>query len=143
MEYARVAREMDLPADRVWRVVRDFAEIAGWIAGVTDCVLENGPAGIGAIRVASLSGRRVREQLLAIDDGARRLTYAVLAPHSLPAENVRSTILVEPVDEQRARATWFSEADLTATNPELTRRVEDFFAASLARLEQRAAGCEV
>ena len=135
MEYARVMRDIAQPAERVWAEVRAFGSIALWVAGVSDCVLENGD-GLGAVRVVSLGGRQVRERLLAIDEAGRRLTYAVLPPHGLAASEVISTIVVGSIDAARARVTWFSEADLDSAAPALTDRIEGFFAASLANLEQ-------
>ena len=139
MDYARVTRDIAQPAERVWAEVRAFGDIASWVAGVSDCRLEDGDD-VGAIRVVSLSGRQVREQLVAIDDAVYRMVYAVLPPHSLPASDVKSTIMVESVGAGHARVTWSSEADLDAPDPALTARIESFFAASLANLEQRCGG---
>ena len=135
MEYARVTREIAQPADDVWEEVKAFGGIASWVSGVTDCALE-GPESVGVVRVVQLGERQAREQLLAIDDRGRRLSYTVLPPHSLPAEDVRSTLVVEPLDATTTRITWFSDAKMDAPNPVLTDRIEGFFAASLAQLER-------
>ena len=135
MEYARVTRDIAQPADDVWDEIKAFGGIAAWVAGVTDCVLE-GPETIGVVRRVQIGERQAREQLIANDDQRRQLSYAVLAPHSLPAANVRSTITVAPVGAASARVVWFSEAEMDAPNPALTDRIEGFFAASLARLDQ-------
>ena len=135
MEYARVARDIGRTADDIWDEVRAFGGIAAWVAGVTDCVLE-GPETVGVVRRVRLGEREVREQLIARDDQRRQLRYAVLAPHSLPVANVRSTITVEPTGAASARIVWFSEAEMDAPDPALTDRIEGFFAASLARLDQ-------
>lgn len=139
MEYARVTQDIAQPAERVWAEVKEFGGIRSWVAGVSDCRLER-QDGAGAVRVVTLGGREVREQLVEIDDAGRRLTYAVLPPHSLPASEVISTILVEAIDAAHARVTWFSEAELDAPNPALTDRITAFFAASLANLDRVCSG---
>lgn len=136
MEYARVTRDFGQPADRLWAILREFGDIAGWVAGVTASTLEDGADGVGAVRLVTLGERQVREKLLAIDDAGRRLRYAVLPPHGLPAEDVQSTILVAPIDRGHARVTWFSEAAMDGPDPVLTGRIEHFFAASLAQLDR-------
>jgi hypothetical protein len=86
-------------ADTVWRIVRDFDGLPTWHPGIAASELEDGARTdqVGAVRHLTLAdGGAVREQLVALDDRERRLTYSIL-DSPFPVRDYRSTIRVAPV----------------------------------------------
>jgi hypothetical protein len=86
-------------AEAVWSVVRDFDGLPTWHPGISASELEDGARTdqVGAVRHLTLGdGGAVREQLVALDDGERRLTYSILES-PFPVRDYRSTIGVLPV----------------------------------------------
>jgi Polyketide cyclase / dehydrase and lipid transport len=86
-------------AEAVWRVVRDFDALPTWHTAISASELEDGARGdqVGAVRHLRLAdGGAVREQLVALDDRERRLTYSILES-PFPVQDYRSTMRVEPV----------------------------------------------
>lgn len=86
-------------AEAVWSVVRDFDGLPTWHPGISASELEDGARTdqVGAVRHLTLGdGGAVREQLVALDDRERRLTYSILES-PFPVRDYRSTIGVLPV----------------------------------------------
>ena len=86
-------------ADAVWRVVRDFDGLPAWVPAISASELEGGAASdqLGAVRKLTLGdGGIVRERLVALDDRARTLTYAILES-PFPVQDYRATVHVVPV----------------------------------------------
>jgi hypothetical protein len=86
-------------AEAVWRVVRDFDGLPTWHTAISASELEDGARGdqVGAVRHLTLAdGGAVREQLVALDDRDRRLTYSILES-PFPVQDYRSTMRVVPV----------------------------------------------
>lgn len=132
--YAHVRRILDQPIDRVWDTIAAFGGLERWAAGVTGCSVEG--RGLGAIRTISIGSRQARERLEAIDASTHRLRYHILPPHSMPAEDVHSEIVLTPLHGDRTAVIWRSEAVRFSVPPhELGARIETFYARSLERLE--------
>lgn len=73
---ATIRGEIDLaiPADRAWKVLRDFGRAGELFAGVLV-----GCRRVGAIRTVTFAnGLEVSERLVTVDDDDRRLVYWVL-----------------------------------------------------------------
>jgi carbon monoxide dehydrogenase subunit G len=67
---------VDASPQHVWAALCDFGAVHRMLAAgfVTDCVLEEG----GQVRrVTFANGRSVRERLVALDEGRRRIVYTV------------------------------------------------------------------
>lgn len=72
---------IDAPIEAVWDIVRDFDGHDDWHPAVATSRLEDDRATdqVGAVRNFVLTGgERLREQLIALDDRAHRLRYAIV-----------------------------------------------------------------
>lgn len=74
MASIRAEITLELPPERVWAAVRDFGNVHRMVPGfLTDCRLD------GDARVVTFgNGLVARERLVALDDAARRLVWAVV-----------------------------------------------------------------
>lgn len=104
----------DHPADRVWRVVRDFGNYTLWVDGVDDVHIEQGKAGdtVGAVRRVRMGDTQVRQRLLAHSDRDRFYTYEACEPYRFPVRDFVATIRVMQVTEgNRAFVEWWATFD--------------------------------
>jgi NADPH:quinone reductase-like Zn-dependent oxidoreductase len=102
---------IDAPVEAVWRLLRDFNGHAAWHPAIATSRIEAGdPADmVGAIRAFRLAdGSFLREQLVALSDLKRQLTYSLLeAP--LPLIDYVATVRLRPVtDADATLVTWQS-----------------------------------
>jgi hypothetical protein len=134
-EYARVRVVLDLPIDEVWSVAGQFGGLETWADGVSACTVEG--AGIGAVRSVTRGGV-VREQLEILDPHRHQISYRILQPHSLPAEDVRGEITLRALGPRTTEIVWRSEAlRFSAPAGALGARIEAFYRASIEGLERR------
>lgn len=149
MVRVRQSTIIDAPCDEVWRVLRDFNGHADWHPAIAASEIEDRrPAdAIGAVRHFRLrDGGELREQLLAISDKERALSYCLLeAP--LPLMGYVASIRLKPVtDCNRTFWEWSCEFHPPVDRrEELTRIVRDDiyragFAAIQTLLSDRSAG---
>ena len=126
-------------AEAVWRVVRDFDGLPTWHPGISASELEDGARTdqVGAVRHLTLAdGGGVREQLVALDDRARRLTYSIL-DSPFPVRDYRSTIRVLPVTASgESVVTWsvLFDCDLDEADRLSTLFGRDVFGTGLSGL---------
>jgi hypothetical protein len=102
------------PADAVWRVIRDFNSYPVWVDGAGSSEIEDGKSGdtVGAVRSVHFNGRHVRQELLALSDIERSMSYRFAGVSPLPVENFRATIKIMPViDGDRAFVEWWATFD--------------------------------
>jgi carbon monoxide dehydrogenase subunit G len=81
---------IDTNPDEIWKLIRDFGGLANYMPGVESCTLD------GDVRTLQMMGIEIKEQLRAIDDETRRLTYSVVES---PMDNLVSheaTIAIDP-----------------------------------------------
>jgi NADPH2:quinone reductase len=146
----RISRStvIDAPIDAIWRLLRDFNSHESWHPAIATSRIEAGePAdSVGAVRVFQLGdGSTLREQLIALSDRERQLTYCLLeAP--LPLMDYVATMRLRPVTEgDRTFMTWESRFRPPEDRAEeLSRLVagdiyEAGFRALKARFENRPA----
>jgi hypothetical protein len=132
-EYARIRAELDHPLAQVWSVVARFGDADVWVDGVTACAIEG--EGVGAVRTLVRNGATVRERLELMDPDNHWISYLVLEPHSLPATDVRGTMVLRALGQGSTEIVWRSSADGFEVPPRvLGERIEAFYAASLRRL---------
>lgn len=97
------------PADRVWRVVRDFNGLPDWHPAIAESRIENAmPADrIGCVRNFTLhDGGRIREQLLSLSDYEYAFSYAILES-PMGVENYVADFRLLPVtDGDKTFAEW-------------------------------------
>lgn len=102
---------IDAPVDDVWHLLRDFKSHAGWHPVMASSRIEQGAPATATGVVCNFrlrKGAPLREQLLALSDPGRSLTYCILdAP--LPLENYVATLRLRPVtDGARIFVEWRS-----------------------------------
>lgn len=113
---------IDAPIDDVWAILRDFNSHERWHPAIAFSEIEGGdPAdAVGSVRHFRLAdGGELREQLLALSDKDRRLSYCLLeAP--LPLMGYVASVRLKPVTDGNATFwEWRSEF-----NPPAHRREE-------------------
>jgi hypothetical protein len=135
IEYARVRVVLDHPIDEVWAIAGTFGGLESWVDGVSACSVEG--EGNGAVRMVTRGGV-VRERLLALDKDRHEISYLVLPPHRLPAEEVRGVITLTALGPDVTEVVWRSDAaKLNGPASALTKRIEAFYRASILGLERR------
>ena len=144
MVKVRQSTIIDAPVDAVWDVLRDFNGHDRWHPAIASSEIEGGAPvdAIGSVRDFRLGdGSRLREQLLALSDSKRTLTYCLLeAP--LPLMGYVATIRLRPVtDGEQTFWEWHSEFDPPPERrEELTRLVgQDIYQSGFAAIRQRFA----
>jgi hypothetical protein len=87
---------LDVPAEAVWAVVRNFNNYPAYIDGVTESRIEDGRSGdaVGAVRSFAYHDLRVRQRLLALSDIECFFSYGSCEPFAFPGSGED----VEPID---------------------------------------------
>jgi hypothetical protein len=106
---ATIIREapVEAPAERVWEALRDFGAVHERVAPgfVVDSRLE----GDGDVRAVTFAnGAVAREALVGIDDGARRLAYAVVES-ALGLTHHNASASVVATGEGSSRFVWVTD----------------------------------
>ena len=104
---------LDHSAGDVWSVIRPFGHYA-WAGVEGATTIEDGKATdqVGAVRRVELSGRTIRQVLLAHSDIERSYTYAFVGPPAQPVRDYFATLRVTPVIESdQAFVEWRATFD--------------------------------
>jgi len=94
--------DIDRPADEVWKVVRDFGGLAGWMPGIESCRVE------GNDRILEMMGMELTETLVRCDDDSRALAYSI-TKSPMPVEHHEATITVNPTGDSTSHVTYAVE----------------------------------
>ncbi len=136
IEYAHVRVALDHPIDEVWAVAGQFGGLETWCDGVSTCSVEG--EGVGAVRTVTRGVGVVREQLETLDPQRCQLSYRILPPHALPADEVRGAITLKALGPRKTEIVWRSSAERFHAPPgPLGARIEAFYRASIQGLDQR------
>jgi len=102
---ASIHKEMllDVPAERVWEAVRDIGQIHTRLA--REFVVDTRVEGTSRL-VTFANGMVVRERIIDIDEGGRRLAYAIV-DWQLTHHN--ASFQVFPVGHARSRLVWIAD----------------------------------
>lgn len=87
--------------EAVWALAGDFGGIAGWMPGMESCRVE------GENRILETMGMTITETLIARDDAARAITYAIT--DGVPVESHQATITVTAAGDG-SHVTWVVDA---------------------------------
>jgi len=90
---------IDTNPDEIWKVIRDFGGLAQYMPGVDSCTLD------GDVRTLQMMGIEIKEQLRAIDDDTRRLTYSVVESPMSNMVSHEATIAIDP-EGSGSHVTW-------------------------------------
>jgi carbon monoxide dehydrogenase subunit G len=88
--------------DEVWKILREFGELAEWMPGIESCRVD------GDVRTLQTMGIEIKEQLRSLDDDARRISYSVVESPMGNLESHLATIGVDP-EGTGSRVTWAVE----------------------------------
>lgn len=102
------------PADRVWRVVRDFNGLPDWHPAIAESRIENGVPSdrVGCIRNFTLKdGGRIREQLLALSDFDYSFRYSIMESPMGVTDYIADFRLLPVTDGDQCFAEWTAEFD--------------------------------
>lgn len=115
MAYVYYSKVLDIPADKVWDIVRDFGTLPKWFPFVEKSVISNGgaPGQVGTIRAKIVAeGKIVEEQLLKLSDRDRRIVYAVISK-DLPTKDYSATLTVHEIAaDDRSFVEWSASFDV-------------------------------
>lgn len=133
---------IEAPPDRVWRLLRDFNSHQAWHPAIATSRIEaDEPADmVGAVRSFSLAdGSVLREQLIALSDRDRELTYCLLEAPIPLVDYVASMRLRTVTEGQRTLIVWESRFRPPPDRAEdLSRMVaEQIYEAGFAALKER------
>ena len=105
---------INVPADRVWQLIRDFNGLPNWTSFVVESRIEQGlPSDkIGCVRNFRLDdGGIIRERLLALSDYDYSFSYSILES-PMDVENYIATVKLIPITEgNHTFAEWSAEFD--------------------------------
>ena len=131
--YAEVSARLEHPVARVWDRIAAFGGLELWVDGVSDCTVEGD--GVGAVRTVVRNGNSVRERLEEIDPRSHMIRYRILPPHSIPADNVCGSILLQELADGATEMVWRSDATDFHVEPDmLGERISAFYGASIQGL---------
>jgi hypothetical protein len=91
MANARVSRRLDVPADRLWKLVAAFGDTS-WMPGPPKVqVVGSGP---GMERRIQGPDKAIHERLESVDDAGRTLVYTIPVNVPFPVTDYRATMRV-------------------------------------------------
>ncbi|GAA4484630.1 hypothetical protein GCM10023191_008030 [Actinoallomurus oryzae] len=112
---------IDASPEHIWNVLRDVGAVHERLlpGRVTSTRIE------GDQRLLTFpDGHVIRELIVAIDDGARRLAYAVVEGARPPLEHHHASFEVRPEGDERGRLIWTTDVLPHASAAEIRIRVE-------------------
>jgi len=92
MAKARLTRELEVPADVLWRLVASFGDTSWMPAGTRATVVGAGPG--MERRIAAGPDRVITERLESLDEASRTLTYTIPENVPFPVKDYRATMRV-------------------------------------------------
>lgn len=136
---------INAPAEKVWKLVRDFNALPKWHPAIATSEIEGGlPADrVGCVRrfTRRSDGGMLREQLLSLADDTRTFTYNILVS-PMPVANYMASMRFTPVTrDERTFAEWWAVFDVTSGPPEATAADigDNVFVAGFAAIEKQLA----
>ena len=113
--------------DAVWALAGDFGGIAGWMPGMESCRVE------GDDRILETMGMTITEHLVAKDDAARAITYAIV--DGVPVESHEATVTVTASGDG-SHVTWVVDA----SPDDMADLMQSVYQQSLEALKARVEG---
>jgi hypothetical protein len=94
MASARIAKQIDVSADAVWRLISSFGDTS-WMPAGTPATLVGSGVGMER-RIAIGPDKFIHERLLALDPASRTLRYAIPVNVPFPVTDYEATMRVTP-----------------------------------------------
>jgi len=98
-----VKEEINVPADRLWRLVADFGRVP-WIPG-GDAARTEG-SGPGMVRIFGAGDTEIRERLEQLNEADHSIVYTIPRGLPLPVRDYRSTMRVRSVSAASSELDW-------------------------------------
>lgn len=118
---ATIQRDFEVPAaaEAVWAALRDFGAVQALAPGfVTGCSLEEE----GTVRVVDFfNGLQVRERLVTLDEGARRIVYTAFGGRTT---HHNASVVVLALGADRCRFVWTTDFLPDALAPAMEQMME-------------------
>jgi hypothetical protein len=92
MATARITRELDVPADALWKLVAAFGDTS-WMPGPPPVTLHGSGPGMER-RIAAGPDKVIRERLESVDEASRTLVYTIPENVPFPVKDYRATMRV-------------------------------------------------
>ncbi len=107
MSKVSMSTRINVSADQVWKVLRDFNGLPAFIAAIKKSTMEG--SGIGAVRTLTLEGGGppIVEKLEKLDDQAKTLSYSIVTS-PLPLKDYFSTVEVIDLGPAQCELKWYS-----------------------------------
>lgn len=136
MATARVTRDLDVPADALWKLVAAFGDTSWMPAGAQVTVHGSGPG--MERRIAAGEGKVIRERLEFADAASRTVVYTIPQNVPFPVKDYRATMRV------RTKGTG-SELDWSVTfepvgasEADARKAIEGMYGVMIGWIEARA-----
>ena len=92
MATARVTRELDVPADVLWKLVASFGDTS-WMPGPPPVTLHGSGPGMER-RISAGAGKVICERLESVDESSRTLVYTIPENVPFPVRDYSATMRV-------------------------------------------------
>ena len=112
-----VQRDFDHPADRVWNILGNFADI-GWCVGIERVeLLGSGPGMTRRIFMPGLPAP-IEEVLESIAVAGRRFSYSIPRGNPMPVSDYLASVRLEDLGGGRCRVHWSATGNATGISGE-------------------------
>jgi carbon monoxide dehydrogenase subunit G len=134
MAEVKVEQEIDVSAEAVWKVMRDFGGLKAWNPGIESCEVEGD--GIGAVRTIKMGPVALKERLEHLDEATRTFSYSIIEG-PIPATGYLATVTVSEAGPGRARIVWGSRFEPNgASVADLTGLFEGIYKGGISSLRK-------
>lgn len=125
MAHVLVKGEIEVPAERLWGLVADFADV-GWMPGGERARTEgDGP---GMVRILGMGATEIRERLESRDPATQTIVYTIPQGLPMPIRDYRATMTVRATGDRRSELLWACTFEPDgATEAEATAQVDNLY----------------
>ena len=136
MGNARVTRELDVPADALWKLVAAFGDTSWMPAGAQVTLHGSGPG--MERRIVAGPGKVIRERLEFVDAASRTLVYTI--PHNVPfpVKDYRATMRVRAKGKGSELDWSVSFEPVGASEADARKAIESMYGVMIGWIETRA-----
>jgi len=136
MSKVSMSTRINVSADQLWKVLRDFNGLPAFIAAIKKSTMEG--SGIGAVRTLNFEGGGppVVERLEKFDDQAKTLTYTIITS-PLPLKDYFSTVEVIDLGPAQCELKWYATFEpMGAPEAEAVKIVEGVYSGAFEGLKK-------
>jgi hypothetical protein len=135
MATARVTRELDVPADALWKLVSSFGDTS-WMPGGAQVTLVGSGPGMER-RIAAGPGKVIRERLEFVDAASRTLVYTIPENVPFPVKDYRATMRVRAKGDG-SELEWSATFEpVGASQADAVKAIQGMFGVMIGWIEAR------